>query len=261
MNSIILYREGDMEPRELAAAQNHFTVTPTRMDIREDDLVIARYSALPFYKEQERDIRHVGGRMINTFKQHNWVADLRNWAEELSDVTPQTWYRLEDIPNDGSFVLKGKTNSKKHQWKTSMFASDRNAAIRVYDNLTQDYMIGAQPIYIRRYVPLKTYLVGIQDLPITNEWRHFVLDGQVLTSAYYWSSHVDDLPEKPKQIDQEWVRSVAARTKDHVRFCTIDVGEKAEDGKPIVIDINDGQMSGLSETDPNELYEKLKANL
>jgi hypothetical protein len=257
MRPVILYREGDMDSKELAAANQFFYTTSSRMTIQSGDLVLARYCALPFYKEQEYDINYVGASMINTFAQHNWVADLRNWAEELADVTPQTWYRLEDVPKDGAFVLKGKTNSKKHQWKTSMYAADRNAAIKVYDNLTQDYMIGAQPIYIRRYVPLKTYLIGIQDLPITNEWRHFVLDGQVLTSAYYWSSHVDDLPEAPKQVDQGWVREVAARTKGHVRFCAVDVAETAEE-KLIVVDINDGQMSGLSETIADELYQRLK---
>jgi len=256
---IILYREGDMNAAELAAAKQYFICTPTRMDIRKDDLVIGRYSVLPFYKEQERDVRYVGAELINTFRQHNFVADLWNWYDLIKDHTPETWRRLEDLPDNTQFVLKGKTNSKKFEWDTDMFAKDKAAAGIVYSRLTADYMIGNQDIYIRRYVPLKTYMIGIKGLPVTKEFRFFVLNGNIISGAYYWSSHVDDFKElgltipDVMEVPRDWLQGIIDTIGNSISFYAIDVAQ-TESSQWIVIELNDGQMSGLSENNPETLY-------
>lgn len=256
--AVILYREGDMDSRELAAAQKWFFCTPTRMAIQKDDLVIGRYSVLPFYKEQERDIKYVGASLINSFHQHSYVADLWNWYYDLKEHTPETWNQLVSLPDDCSFVLKGKTNSKKFDWETDMFAATKADASRVHSRLSADYMIGAQDIYIRRYVPLKTYIKGLKGLPITKEFRFFVLNGKILSGAYYWSSHVDDIDQKPdvNEVPIDWLYKVIGLVADRIPFFVIDVAQ-TESGEWIVIELNDGQMSGLSENNPEELYHKM----
>ena len=42
---------------EIKIASQYFEVTESRINIPEDSLVIGRYSMLPFYQEQERDIK------------------------------------------------------------------------------------------------------------------------------------------------------------------------------------------------------------
>lgn len=175
MRNIILYRDGDDWQNEVKAAKVNFPITNSRMEIKAGDLVIPRFSALPFYKEQEFDINYVGARMINTFSEHRYIADLMNWYEDLKDYTPKTYTRLIDLPEKGPFILKGETNSKKYNWKTHMFAVDKKAAIEVEGRLHTDSLITYQNIYIREYVPLKTFMIGIQGLPITNEFRFFLL--------------------------------------------------------------------------------------
>lgn len=262
MRAVILYREGDMSDAELNAARSYFFCTPTRMDIRFNDIVINRYSALPFYKEQERDIQYVGAKLLNSYHQHCYVADLWNWYHDLKDYTPKTWNRLEDIP-EGSFVLKGKTNSKKFDWNTDMMAPSREDAIKIHSRLSADYLIGSQDIYIREYVPLKTYFKGIKDLPITKEFRFFVMNGKILSGAYYWSSHVDDFKDfdmmipNVQDVPMDWLQTVIDLIKDKINFFVIDVAE-TESGGWIVVELNDGSMSGLSENDPNVLYKNMK---
>jgi hypothetical protein len=53
---------------------------------------------------------------------------------------------------------------------------------------------------------------------------------------------------------------VARIASRHVRFFVLDIAEM-EHGGWTLIEINDGQTSGLSENDPHELYGNLKAAL
>jgi len=261
MKPIILYRESreTMHWGELVSATKYFDCMESRMLIQPDDLVVGRYSVLPFYREQERDIKLAGAQLINTFEQHNYIADLKNWVYDLKELTPETWDRLEDLPDDCSFVLKGETNSRKHDWDTMMFAKDKEAACQVHSLLCKDGLIGYQDIYIRKYYPLKTYMIAIQGLPVTHEFRFFVCYGQVLCGGYYWSNHVDDLPAIPNvdDVPREFLQEVINRVGNKANFYTIDVALTA-DGKWIVIELNDGQMAGIQENLPEDLYSNLR---
>jgi hypothetical protein len=131
-NPVILFRHSLAEEGELAIAQKYFPVIEQRALVSENfDMVVPRYSALPYYQELERDIIHLGSNLINTYRQHCYVANIRNWYYDFGDITPRTWFYLDQIPNEGPFVLKGSTNSKKHQWATHMFANNKQEAIDV----------------------------------------------------------------------------------------------------------------------------------
>lgn len=263
--NIILARDDVDWRSEKEFAQKYFETTLTRMDIKAGDLVIPRFSALPFYKEQEYDINYVGARMLNSYKQHRYIADMRNWIEDIEEFTPQTWYRLQDIPDEGPFILKGETNSKKYLWKTHMFASNKKEAIEVEGRLQADSLITYQNIYIRKFIKLKTFMVGLQNLPITNEYRFFCYKNKILSGGYYWSSHVEELNDlginiNANQVPEDFLRKIINRVKDHVNAYVIDVGQ-CESGEWIVIELNDLQMSGLSENDPDVFYANLKEKL
>lgn len=249
-----------MQPGELEAAQEHFECIPTRMAVESGDLVVSRYSCLPFYKEQEFDITYVGAKLINTLRQHWYVADLQNWYYDLEGLTPKTWFRMEDVPKDGGpFVLKGKTNSKKHDWKTHMFAADWDAAQAVHWRLCQDGLIGSQDVYIRQFVPLVRFTTGLNELPITKEFRIFVCDGQILSGAYYWTGYSEEMGFTPSfdEVPREFLDEVLRRIGNKIRFYVVDVAQTAA-GDWVVIELNDGQMSGLSDNDPQVLYRELR---
>lgn len=267
MTPVVLYRGGRecMDGDELEAAQAHFPCITSRMAAAPSQLVIGRYSVLPFYRELEQDVRSVGARLINTYEQHLYAADLRNWVADLGALTPATWGSLADLPAQGPFVLKGETNSKKFQWKTHMFARDRREAGEVYDRLCEDGLISQQHIYIRQFVPLVTYFEDVVGLPVTKEFRFFVHQGELLAGGYYWSSHIDVLREKgidprPEEVPRAFLEEVRRRVGRKIAFYALDVAETAA-GDWLVIELNDGQMSGLSMVDPKELYENLAAHL
>jgi len=159
-------------------------------------MVIGRYSLWPFYSDQQKDIEYVGAKLISTYEQYLYIADLGNYVIDLEDITPRTWSSPLDIPDNGTqFVVKGETNSRKSNWLHDMYAPNKSAAIDICNRLSNDSLIGTQKIYIREYVPLVKLLDGINGMPVTKEYRFFVAYGKVLCGGYYWHNYRDDLPE------------------------------------------------------------------
>lgn len=259
MRPVILYRRGmnpDEDDEEVQAAKDAgLLLVHQRTDISDDDLVIGRYSVLPFYKELERDVENSGGKMVNSYRQHLFIADMAQWCDVLGDLTPRLYRRLQDLPEQGPFVVKGQTNSKKHLWNTHMFAHDKRAAGDVWSRLMDDMLIGQQDIYVRDFVPLVRLAEGFNGLPISKEFRFFILDGKILCGGFYWASHTADLEVIPdvSEVPQEFLQKVIDTIGDNARFYVLDVAQTCA-GHWTVVEINDGQMSGLSCNTPDALY-------
>lgn len=261
----ILFRDGFDWKLEESAANNYFTCVNSRMDIQSGDLVIPRFSALPFFKELENDILKAGARLINSRLEHEYIADLGQWYPDLESITPRTWYELHHIPDKGPFVLKGETNSKKYNWRTHMYAEGKPEAIQVHSRLCEDSLIAQQKIYIREYIPLRRLADGLQGLPITNEFRFFFYKTNILSGGFYWSSHTDELKESganldPAQVPEKLLKKIADVVSEHATYFVADLAE-TDTGEWILIELNDGTMSGISENDPDVLYRNLKSVL
>lgn len=250
---------------EFKAAQRNFHVIEHRAEVPPQSLVIGRYSVLPFYKELQQDLKLINkGKLINSHRQHRWIADF-DYYEVLKEITPETWTDSDfyQAP-DGPFILKGRTNSRKFQWRTHMFAQNKREAVDVARNLLGDGFIGPQGLLYRRYCPLRTLEISINDLPFTNEWRFFYYKTTRLSHGYYWTTLREDLLEKIKKDPDQYLPQralqfadhVAVEAAKHVNFFVLDIAE-TEAGDWILIEINDGQMSGLSENAPDELYRNL----
>jgi len=264
MEPVIYFRGSLAEEEEKLAAAKYFPVVERRTAVPEGSLIIPRYSALPFNEELEQDVKALGSELINSHAEHVYVANLRNWYYHLANYTPRTWFAMDQLPEEGPFVLKGATNSKKHQWTTHMFARDKREAIEVFGRLAADGYVGHQPIYARQYVPLRKLCdpISPQAGPVCEEYRFFVLDGVVLASGFYWSNYQDDIEEKmdPGVVPWEFLSAVICQVWEHIRFWAVDVA-RTEAGDWIVVELNDGQQSGLSAVDPEDLYRALRAAL
>lgn len=220
--------------------------------------MIGRYSLYPFYADQEKDIEWLGARLINSYQQHRYIADLQNYVYDLQDLTPKTWDDLQSIPEVGPFVIKGETNSRKSNWLRDMYAPDKKTAIDICNRLSNDGLMQQQKLYIRQYVPLVKLMDGVNGMPVTMEFRFFVAYQRLLCGGYYWQNYVDDMVTKPSetQVPLDFLNKVIDRVGDKSNFYVIDVGQ-TQSGEWIVIELNDGQQSGLSCIDPKELYMRL----
>jgi len=251
LKPVILFRESPEVRDEFNVAARYFPINTYR-DCCKDNLVIGRYSVLPYYKELQSGLFHNNSVLINSFYQHKWIANF-DYYELLKNYTFETWFDLRELP-DCPMVVKGRTNSRKARWNTHMFAPNRKAAVEIALELMQDPMLGEQGIIFRRYEKLETLEIGLNDQPFVNEHRIFYLNGVRLAHGFYWS-----IAENKKEIDQEgldFADEIAKLVSGYVNFFVLDVA-KTETGKWKLVEVNDAQMAGLSCIDPDELYKNL----
>lgn len=268
----ILYRESlmDLEEKE-AIDYSGFQSNTLLTSLTKDNFVIPRYSVLPFAKLFYEELDNIGATCISSYQEHKFLADIISWSSLIPEYTPKSWditFGLNHLPDNKAFIIKGETNSRKDKWNSHMFAKNITQAVNVYCRLTDDGLIGNQKIIAREYIPLKTFMIGINDLPITKEYRLFVHNGELLCWAFYWQNYFDDLSEKDKwevthgssDIPWEWVYQVIEKLKHRANFFVMDIAETRE-GHWIVIELNDACMSGLSCINPHLLYNGLRKSI
>lgn len=164
MNPVILFRNSNSYSvfnnrfseidEEQATASKYFPVFNFRHQIPEDSFVIGRYSILPFFREFEEDMKVKRCKLINNCLEYSYVADILNYYEDLKEFTPKTYTEWGNL-GEGKWVVKGKTNSRKFNWNTHMYAEGRTQLLQVIKNNLEDPFISEQGIVVREYVPLK----------------------------------------------------------------------------------------------------------
>lgn len=272
-NYVVLIRDPDDEYGEKKAMKEvniPFVEARSRLILSDSEyyrlrrpVVIGRYSVLPFYKELEDDVKCNGFHLVNTYSQFKYVADMQNWYQDLKEFTPYTWFSMQEYLADtyeGPVVLKGETNSRRDKWLTHMFANNKDEAKEVNGRLLDDGLISQQQIYIRKYEPLVKLIDGVNGMPIPNEWRFFVLYGQVISDGFYWSTYAEDISEKNITIEapsSEFIKNIVEKIGDKSNFYTIDIAQ-GQNGLWHVIELNEGQMSGLNSIDRKTFYTKMK---
>jgi len=258
MEPVLLVRRELMSNYEYQFATKHFVVHESRVLCR-SNLVIGRYCVLPHYAELERDLALLGSRPINSYQQNLWISSF-DYYHALCEYTPETWTdeSIYQCRHQGPFVVKGKTKSRKWQWKTHMFAKTKAEALQLAQRLKDDAEIGEQGVVYRKYVPLKTFGLGRDELPLTNEWRFFYFKNQRLSHAFYWpgSDFLDKASIPPHAV--ELADKIASIASGFANFFALDLAE-TQQGDWILIEINDGQSSVPSEHDLDELYGNLRS--
>lgn len=262
MRPVILFRRGLCDAAELSAIrQSGFRAVNCRSAVPCDSMVIGRYSVLPYYRELEDDLAAFGSTLINTHTQHRWIADIGAWCGEFVDDTPRTWLDFQAYLQsgfDGPVVLKGRTNSRKQRWRRDMFAADPIQAREVWLRLLDDDLIAEQGIVVREFERFLFDGHDISGSPVTDEHRVFVLDGEPVVGGFYWSEHQDVVSADFIRDTAEAVKYVREKIapKLRARFVVADVA-RHRDGSWRLVELNDGQMSGLSCIDPVEFYTAL----
>lgn len=250
----ILFRQSLAEEGEFAICKQYFNVVEHR-SLCKQSKVIGRYSCLPFYKELEKDLYTNECTLINRYFQHKFIADYK-YYNILKDYMPKSWTdsNIFMAKPTQKFIVKGATNSKKISWKT-LFAPTRKDALILASELKQDSLIGSQDIIYKEYVELESFGEDYTGIPIANEWRFFLYKDTILTYGYYWSNFPEIQPDIPGVV-MDLANKLKHIVCNHVDFYVLDIA-KTQAGNAILIEVNDGQMSGLSNCSPDELYKNL----
>ena len=263
MNACVLFRtsrEEELE-QEFRICSSYLPTVAYRTAINPGSIVVGRYSVLPNFQELEEELLLNESVLVNNYEQHKYIADFE-YYDDVKEFTPKTYFSWGDLP-EGSYVVKGKTNSRKFLWNTHMFAKTKDDVPVVARRLLDDQFIEPQGLIVREYIPLKQFDIGINEMPVTNEWRFFFFGTMCLAHGYYWANFPEVLDDrKAKCMGQmcNFAQDVANIISRKVNFFVLDVAEKKNGGYTL-IEVNDGQCSGLSMCDPYRMYRNLNISL
>jgi len=203
-----------------------------------------------------------GIQLINSPKEYAKYHLLPGWYSDFEGATPfSIWNESRDIRAalelteglEGAFVVKDYVKSRKHEWHDACFIkdiSDKEDTFRVINNFINRQGSNLEGgVVLRKFESLKS--IGRHKdsgMPISEEYRIFVFKGEILISDNYWSENEEvDISED----EYLWIESMASKIESS--FMTIDLARKT-DGKLIIMEMGDGQVSGLQQIDAYEFY-------
>lgn len=253
---MILFRHSVDTAEEESICRRYLTTVNLRSQCH-GKIVIGRYSVLPYYQELEEDLKRQKSRLINSYQEHRYIANFE-WYNDFKNETFPTYYDYDfSSAPEGSYVVKGKTNSRKFKWNTEMFANSKIEALNIASHLSGDSLIGPQGIIYRKYIPLQNLETGLNGLPFSYEFRFFYLYGVLIAYGYYWSNSSSIIYSTPFDL-VKFANNIAAKIAklETCNFFVLDVA-RTSDGDPILVEINDAQMSGLSCIDTCYFYSRL----
>lgn len=204
--------------------------------------------------------------LINSPEEYEKYHLLPKWYNDVSVCTPDTIWEdtgtlkgamrmIKDL--EGAYIVKDFVKSRKHEWYDACFISNiakETEAQKIIGNFLDrqgDSLVGG--VVLRKYEPLKS--IGFHEqsgMPISEEYRVFVYAGKIMVIDNYWSV---DKEINITDEEMEWIETLAVKV--HSGFMTIDLARK-EDGTLIVMELGDGQVSGLQQINPDKFYSLFK---
>lgn len=209
--------------------------------------------------------------LINSPDSYKHCHYLPEWYELLANCTPKAaWIAAENLGDNqltiimeklqafgsGPIILKDYVKSAKHHWKEACFipnASDRNHVDKVVSRFLEirgDELEGG--LVFRQFINFKALTTHSKSgMPLTKEFRLFVLDGKIVHWFNYWEEGNYENMVPPLELFADRAKHIKSR------FFTMDIAQ-AETDEWLVVELGDGQVAGLPENaSAKAFYESL----
>jgi hypothetical protein len=217
-----------------------------------------RYRAI-YLAALERNIR-----LVNTPDEYQNAMEFDRFYPLLGELTPEsqmvtTGQQLGEAAAQLDFPLfvKGAVKSNKEQgWKACAAANPEELSV-IAEQLFARAARSRGTVILRRIAPLRTIATDYQDFPLGREYRVFLYQHQVLAYGFYWDEYADTVQLTPEEQQAVLAVAIEASRRVGTPFLAVDVGQVVS-GEWIVIEVGDGQFSGLSQVPVLELWSKLK---
>ncbi len=202
--------------------------------------------------------------LINTPEEHQILREQDRALPLLGDLTPATVVvdSLDEIPQALAQVglpafIKGSVLSLKHLgWKRCV-ANTENEALSIARQLLEQPSHSRGRILVRSLVPLRRARVSQVDFPPAREFRLVIYRKQIVALGFYWPWLLDfaDLQEGEPETLFELAKEAAIRVP--APYVSVDVGQ-LEDGRWVVIEMGDPQVSASSMIDYRKSWRRLR---
>lgn len=206
---------------------------------------------------------------------------LPHWYKDFEDVTAfSAWTEGNDVDAamrlaqglSGAYIVKDYVKSRKHEWAEACYIPDiqdsEKAKSIILNFVTRqgDELVGG--IVLREFVQLRRTGTHPQSgMPLSEEYRIFVLtDNWKASVSRDPSCKIPESPHRTLLIDGYWEERPEFRLSEEERawvnnltnrvespFVSIDLARRA-DGTLMVMELGDGQVSGLQQMAAERLY-------
>ena len=200
--------------------------------------------------------------LINSPEEYDRCHMLPGWYDEFKEYTPESvWEKngsVESAVNvskslNGSYIVKDFVKSRKHEWYDACFIKDisdtknTEKVIRNFVSRQGADLVGG--VVLRKYEKLKKD--GFHEksgMPLSEEYRVFIFANTVMAIDNYWKSGKD---VKFSEDEMLWIQHKVQKIRSN--FATMDIARR-ENGELIIMEIGDGQVSGLQQIDTEMFY-------
>lgn len=201
--------------------------------------------------------------LVNTPAQYQTAMEFDRFYPLLGELTPlsrviTTRDQLETAANAVGFPIfvKGAVKSNKEQGWQACVATTMVELIALTNSVLAQPHLSRGRVILRKLVPLRTIATDYQAFPLGREYRVFVYQNRVLAYGFYWDEYADST--RLSSAEEQAICSLAVDAAQRVGtpLIAVDIGQLAS-GDWIVIEVGDGQFSGLSQVPVLELWSKL----
>lgn len=173
--------------------------------------------------------------------------------------TPDHVFPLLERFGSRPLIVKDYVKSQKHYWEEACFipdASDNRHVRRVVSRFLElqgDSL--AEGLVFREFVDLVPLGMHPKSgMPLTREFRRFVLDGSLVANGRYWDDA--DYGHAGKEPPLDLFNDVLGKVKS--RFFTVDIAQRTN-GEWLIVELGDAQVSGLpASVDTPAFYSRLR---
>lgn len=214
------------------------------------------------YKEFYSLLEERGIVLINTPEEYDRYHMLPGWYHDFENETPESvWTESGDIGeaaeiakdlDGGAYIVKDYVKSRKHEWYDACYipnirnSENFNKVVGNFIERQEDDLVGG--VVLRKYINLKKAGYHEQSgMPLSEEYRVLVFADRIISIDNYWK----DADIRISGQEKEWISGLVSRIRSN--FVTIDLARK-EHGALIVMELGDGQVSGLQQLDAEEFY-------
>ena len=222
------------------------------------------------YKKLYLDLLDMNFCLINSPEEYEHCYYLPRSYELIKDKTPlSVVYPQSTLPDDiklsellspfknNAIIIKDFVKSQKHYWNEACFipdASDLMHVKKVVNTFLEKQGDNFQGgLVFREFVELAP--VGVHpksQMPLTAEYRIFVLNKKPITCTEYWIEVDYDNDER---VNLENFEETFAQVRSN--FFTVDIA-KMKNGEWIIMELGDGQVAEyLGEVGLDQFYEAL----
>lgn len=208
-------------------------------------------------------------KLINTAIEYQNCHYLPDSLRFIETKTPLTIY--EKLPRDNDIealvkkaeifgnkpvIIKDFVKSEKHDWDTACFVPDASDTEKLERSIKKLIQLRGkylnEGIVVREFIELNDLTAHSKSgMPLKEEYRLFFFAKKLIGIYNYWDEG-EYLLSKPNTSKFE---SLAQAVDSN--FFTIDIARK-KDGDFVIIELGDGQVSGLpNNADINEFYKNL----